>query len=49
MHGYWGDDALSSRVLCHDIVPGQIVYRTGDLVYRDERTGTSTPDAATTS
>ncbi len=37
MHGYWGDDALSSRVLCHDIVPGQIVYRTGDLVYRDER------------
>jgi acyl-coenzyme A synthetase/AMP-(fatty) acid ligase len=35
MRGYWGDDHLSESVLRHDVVPGEIVYKTGDLVYRD--------------
>jgi D-alanine--poly(phosphoribitol) ligase subunit 1 len=36
MEGYWGAPALTREVLRSDVVPGQIVYRTGDLVYRDE-------------
>jgi D-alanine--poly(phosphoribitol) ligase subunit 1 len=34
MRGYWADDALSSQVLRYDVVPGQKVYKTGDLVFR---------------
>ena len=36
MEGYWGAQALTEEVLRTDIVPGQTVYRTGDLVYRDQ-------------
>jgi amino acid adenylation domain-containing protein len=36
MLGYWGDEALTARVLAPDIVPGGAVYRTGDLVYRND-------------
>jgi D-alanine--poly(phosphoribitol) ligase subunit 1 len=35
MTGYWGAPALSEEVLRTDVVPGETVYRTGDLVYRD--------------
>ncbi len=35
MRGYWGDEKLSERVLRVDVVPGQTLYKTGDLVYRD--------------
>jgi D-alanine--poly(phosphoribitol) ligase subunit 1 len=36
MDGYWGAPALSEDVLRSDVVPGEVVYRTGDLVYRDQ-------------
>jgi D-alanine--poly(phosphoribitol) ligase subunit 1 len=36
MTGYWADDALTEGVLRRDVVPNEIVYRTGDLVYRLE-------------
>ena len=36
MHGYWADPLLTGEVMRSDIVPNQILYRTGDLVYRDE-------------
>jgi amino acid adenylation domain-containing protein len=36
MDGYWGAPALTQEVLRSDVVPGEIVYRTGDLVYRDK-------------
>jgi D-alanine--poly(phosphoribitol) ligase subunit 1 len=35
MTGYWGAPALTDEVLRTDVVPGELVYRTGDLVYRD--------------
>jgi D-alanine--poly(phosphoribitol) ligase subunit 1 len=35
MTGYWRAPQLSEAVLRTDIVPGETVYRTGDLVYRD--------------
>ena len=35
MEGYWGAPALTAEVLRSDVVPGELVYRTGDLVYRD--------------
>ncbi len=35
MVGYWGAPGLTEEVLRSDVVPGEIVYRTGDLVYRD--------------
>jgi D-alanine--poly(phosphoribitol) ligase subunit 1 len=35
MTGYWGAPALTAEVLRSDIVPGEKVYKTGDLVYRD--------------
>jgi amino acid adenylation domain-containing protein len=35
MTGYWGAPELTKEVLRTDIVPGETVYRTGDLVYRD--------------
>ena len=37
IRGYWGDEELSQAVLRHDVVPGKVMYKTGDLVYRDER------------
>jgi acyl-coenzyme A synthetase/AMP-(fatty) acid ligase len=37
MRGYWGDPALSDAVLTREVVPGEVVYKTGDLVYRDGR------------
>jgi non-ribosomal peptide synthetase component F len=36
MEGYWGDSVLTDAVLRDDIVPGVTLYRTGDLVYRDD-------------
>jgi D-alanine--poly(phosphoribitol) ligase subunit 1 len=36
MEGYWGDPLLTSRVLHWDDEANQVLYRTGDLVYRDE-------------
>jgi amino acid adenylation domain-containing protein len=35
MEGYWGAADLTSEVLRRDVVPGELVYRTGDLVYRN--------------
>jgi amino acid adenylation domain-containing protein len=35
MRGYWGDPALSDKVLRHDVGAGELVYETGDLVSRD--------------
>jgi acyl-coenzyme A synthetase/AMP-(fatty) acid ligase len=37
MEGYWGAPDLTAAVLRDDVVPGETVYRTGDLVYRDRR------------
>jgi D-alanine--poly(phosphoribitol) ligase subunit 1 len=37
MRGYWSDKSLSDKVLRQDVVPGRVLYKTGDLVYRDER------------
>jgi D-alanine--poly(phosphoribitol) ligase subunit 1 len=37
MSGYWGDPVLSAKVLVEGAVPGEVVYKTGDLAYRDER------------
>ena len=34
MEGYWGAPELTARVLRDDVVPGVMLYRTGDLVYR---------------
>lgn len=36
MDGYWRDSERSAEVLRSDIVPGETLYRTGDLVYRTE-------------
>ena len=36
MEGYWGAPALTAEVLRTDVVAGQTVYRTGDLVYRTD-------------
>jgi D-alanine--poly(phosphoribitol) ligase subunit 1 len=35
MTGYWGAPALTAAVLREDLVPGETLYRTGDLVYRN--------------
>ncbi len=37
MEGYWGAPDLTAAVLRDDVVPGETVYRSGDLVYRDRR------------
>jgi D-alanine--poly(phosphoribitol) ligase subunit 1 len=34
MSGYWGAPELTAEVLRTDVVPGETVYRTGDLMYR---------------
>jgi amino acid adenylation domain-containing protein len=36
MEGYWAAPELTSQVLRRDIVPEETVYRSGDLVYRDD-------------
>jgi len=36
MRGYWGDPALTNKVLRDDIVLGTTLYKTGDLVWRDD-------------
>lgn len=35
MSGYYLDPRLTNDVLRRDVVPGEILYRTGDLMYRD--------------
>ena len=35
MSGYWGDEPYTSEMLRDDIIPGETVYKTGDLVLRD--------------
>jgi acyl-coenzyme A synthetase/AMP-(fatty) acid ligase len=37
MAGYWGSPELTARVLRTDLVPGAVVYRTGDVAYRNRR------------
>jgi amino acid adenylation domain-containing protein len=36
MLGYWGDKQLSAGVLRTDVVPGRTLYKSGDLVSRDD-------------
>ncbi|MFZ0768711.1 MAG: AMP-binding protein [Acidimicrobiales bacterium] len=36
MNGYWADADLTKEVMRSDVVPGEVLYRSGDLVYRDE-------------
>jgi D-alanine--poly(phosphoribitol) ligase subunit 1 len=35
MDGYWNAPKLTARALNSDIAAGEVLYRTGDLVYRD--------------
>jgi D-alanine--poly(phosphoribitol) ligase subunit 1 len=37
MDGYWGAPELTQEVLRTDVVPGETVYRSGDLVYRNNQ------------
>jgi amino acid adenylation domain-containing protein len=37
MRGYWGDDELTARVLRFDVSAGEVLYKTGDLVWQDAR------------
>lgn len=37
MMGYWRDPELTAAALRSDVVAGETLYRTGDLVYRDEQ------------
>ena len=36
MTGYWGAPELTAEVMVRDVVPGQTLYRTGDVVYLDD-------------
>jgi D-alanine--poly(phosphoribitol) ligase subunit 1 len=36
MVGYLGDPTLTAQVIRDDLVPGERVYKTGDLVFRDD-------------
>jgi acyl-CoA synthetase (AMP-forming)/AMP-acid ligase II len=36
MNGYWANPELTSKVLRSDIVPGETLYRSGDLVCRND-------------
>ena len=36
MEGYWNDPDLTATVMRSDFSPGESLYKTGDLVYRDE-------------
>lgn len=35
MDGYFGDPELTARVLRHDLLPGQVLYQSGDIVKLD--------------
>jgi D-alanine--poly(phosphoribitol) ligase subunit 1 len=35
MDGYWGAPELTKEVLRSDVIEGDVLYRSGDLVYRD--------------
>lgn len=35
MTGYWRDEALTAQTLRADVLPGQVLYRTGDVAQRD--------------
>lgn len=35
MSGYWADPVLTHEVMRSDVIPNEILYRTGDLAYRD--------------
>ncbi|HMK98483.1 MAG TPA: AMP-binding protein, partial [Acidimicrobiales bacterium] len=37
MRGYWGDEELTASTLSSDVVAGQVAYRTGDLVWEDDK------------
>jgi D-alanine--poly(phosphoribitol) ligase subunit 1 len=37
MDGYWGAPELTREVLRTDVIPGVTVYRSGDLVYRNDQ------------
>jgi D-alanine--poly(phosphoribitol) ligase subunit 1 len=37
MRGYWGAQDLTEEVMGSGVVPGETLYRTGDLVYRNQR------------
>jgi len=37
MTGYWGAPELTRGAMRTDVVPGAVVYRTGDVVYRNAR------------
>jgi D-alanine--poly(phosphoribitol) ligase subunit 1 len=36
MIGYWGNPALTAKVFRSDLLAGETLYRTGDMVYRDQ-------------
>lgn len=36
MDGYWADPSLTSDVMRTDVISNEILYNTGDLVYRDQ-------------
>jgi acyl-CoA synthetase (AMP-forming)/AMP-acid ligase II len=36
MSGYWNDPELTARVVRDDVVAGERLYRSGDLVYQDD-------------
>ena len=37
MQGYWGDRRLTRSVVRSDVIAGEVLYKTGDLMCRDER------------
>ena len=37
MNGYWASPALTDKVIRTDVIEGQRVYKTGDIVYRDSQ------------
>ena len=37
MAGYWKDPVLTKAVLQTDVITGEKLYKTGDLVFRDSR------------
>ena len=37
MNGYWGAPELTAKVMRTDVIPGETLYRSGDLVFRNRR------------